>query len=190
MPAKKKVMKVGADAQAARDVSDVEDIDLMSDEVDTSNATVYNSLREAVAKKAVKPNIKLTIPNRPAIKLEFDPNIEFDVYQAWMNKATRGKKTPDFLRLAMQVIAYSNRAVIFNGQPAESEDGSGRILTVRSEELHDMLGAPIGSVQAAIKELYGSDGHIIQTLHKITDAAGYSVDGDVEEDEDASPLDD
>jgi hypothetical protein len=153
-----------------------------------SSTTVYEGLRAALAEKVRQKSITLTVPNRPEVKLVFAPNFEFETYDGWVKKATDKKGNIDQMRVALTVLAHCNTQILFGGEVVR-KGGDGEELTITHSDIHSMLGAPIGGTGAAIRKLYGSDGHAIQTMKKVVEAAGYTVEGDVLElDEDDSPL--
>ena len=169
-----------------------DDIYATADGGSSDSKTVYEALSAALSKEAQRELLTLSVPARPGVSMRFDPTIEFELYNAWVDKASKGTKrkdgNPDYLKLAVMVISHTNRAILFHGKESMA-DNTGDVLTIAHPEIHAKLGVQAGMTGTAIRRLYGSDGHAIQAMQKIISAAGYSLDGDVdEEDEDNSPL--
>lgn len=167
--------------------------DLLLDSTPASEQSVLDSLTEALAAAVEIEPLTLTVPGRPNMSLRFRPSIEFELFQEWVKKASkpvagkRGDGSPDYLRLGLTVISHTNTEILMKGQVAYDRDGT-TPLSVRSARIHDMLKVPSGSVGMAIRKIYGSDGHVVQTMQRIIKAAGYSLEGDVDEEGDG-PLD-
>lgn len=142
---------------------------------------LLDELKAALGKPVQKEPLKLKVPKRPEISLVFDPTFEFEQYQAWVKRVTPKKnENPDMLRLALIVLSHTSQALVFKGRHLGYK--------LSSSEVHEMLGVPIGSTAIAIRKMFGSDGHVIQVMQKIIIAAGYSVNGDVEETDENDPL--
>lgn len=148
--------------------------------------TVFDQLADALSAPVEKEPLKLKVPSRPSVTMVFNPDIDFEMYQTWVERATKGKpgekkrESPDFLRLALTVISHTNSGVLINGQDAGTD--------IRQPAMHAKLRVQEGQTGTAIRKLYASDGHVIQTMQKIVEAAGYSLDGDVEVDDEFDPL--
>ena len=152
----------------------------VDDEVATvENASaVYDQLRlELASNPDVEPLI-LGIPIRPTVEVIYSPDIEWDLFDAWMKRATRNKdKRVNPLLFASQVMLKTCIGIRINGKEVVNDDGEP--ITFVSVELQRMVNAR--SPQECLSKLYGKrDGHIIQTSGKIVDAAGY---GDVDIDD-------
>jgi hypothetical protein len=133
--------------------------------------------------EAAEP-IAVVVPKRPNYKLLFRTDIDFDDLRLWMKKAKEGKgdkADTNALRLALAVIINTNVGLLFQGNEATARDG--RPLTVHHPELQALLKTPTGGVPAAVRKFYGNDGHIILTMQRILEEAGYSADVDLEGDD-------
>lgn len=143
--------------------------------------SLLGELEAELSKEIRKAPLILTVPQRPRMSLIFDPTIEYDLYRMWVKKATEKKKddTPNFLKLAFSVMSFTSRGLMLDG--TERFTKKGERLPLTSHHVHEMANVPVGNTTAAIRWIFGNDGHIIQAMQKIVEAAGYSLDGDVEE---------
>lgn len=143
--------------------------------------TLLAELEAELSRKVEKELLTLTVPNRPRMKLTFDPSIEFDDYKLWVKRAKETKKddAPNMLRLAFTVLSFTTRGMKLDDAERTTRDGVSLPLT--SPHVHRMANVAEGNTREAIRWIFGSDGHIIQAMQKIVEAAGYSLDGDVEE---------
>lgn len=153
--------------------------------------SILDRFRESLTtSNEVEPDpYELTVPERPDIVLQFRVhNLDFDTYQQWMRRA-EDKKHKEINWWNYAVIVISNLNVgIKLGNEVVHKDGDN--WTVATNELHQFLGVPAGSTRQAIRALYkGKDGHAIQAAKLITEACGYSIDGDVREAGEDGPLD-
>lgn len=150
------------------------------DDIFEAPQDMLSLLQEIVTEEAKNPDLTLKVPNRPRMKLVFSPNFDFDSYNAWIRRATN-KKTDEvnWGQLSAVVISNTNTAILL--------DDTRTSYTVTASELHTSLGVAVGGTRQAIKVLYGSEGHAIQVAKEIIDKAGYTIDGDIQED---APLDD
>lgn len=174
---------VGTPASATVD-SDVETYD---DDAPMQTVSLFEALKSELSREVEVDDYPLDIPMRPEMALVFRPQVEWDIFQTWVKRAT-DKKTSDvdYMKLSVTVISNLNIGITLNGQPVSSPDGEQ--LRITSREIHQFLNVPIGSTQQAIRKLYIKDGHAIQAMRLVVEKCGYSVDGDVAEVED-SPLD-
>lgn len=146
---------------------------------------LLEALQEELGRSAAKEPYTLTVPNRPKMSLTFDVNFDFPTFQAWSKKCEdRKTKEVNFYNLAVIVISNQNTAIRLDNQDVE-QDGDPMLIT--SPNVHKWLGVPVGSTSQAIRKLYGSDGHAIQTARMVIEQAGYTMEGDVLEAEDG-PL--
>lgn len=147
-----------------------------------TGATVLDALNASLAKTVVREPVTLKVPSRPGMSLVFNPDIEFELFQTWTQRASKGRKdgTPDYLRMALTVISHTNTDILMNGV------SSGK--TVKDVSVHTSLGVPTGAVGTAIRKLYAVDGHAIQVMRRIIEAAGYSLEGDEVDEDGDDPL--
>lgn len=156
-------------------------------DLETEPVNLLDELRGELAKPVQREPLKLTVPNRPNITLMFNPSITFEQYQTWVKKSTPKKdETPDFMKLAAIVLSMTTSGFMYKGKQMFNSKGEPWLLT--SPELHDLLGVSQGATAQAIRVLFGSDGHAIQAMKKVIEAAGFSLDGDVQEADESDPL--
>jgi hypothetical protein len=173
MATTKRTHQVGTSAKP------VEDDELLAE---VQPVSLLERLKETLGKTANNPPLMLEVPNRPKMALQFDPNFEYETYQAWYKRAEdRKTKETNFFRLAVVVISNQNTGIFLEGEPTS--------MVITSPEIHEFLGVPRGSTAAAIQKMYGSDGHAVQAMKLIVEKAGYTMDGDVLEAEEGGPLD-
>lgn len=154
---------------------------------DAKPRTILDGLKSALAAQVELKTLTLTVPMRPEIKLVFTPNFDFEEYDAWVKKATDKKNNIDYMRIARTVIARTNTQILFQDEVAKTQQGEE--LTITHGDIHNMLGVAVGGTGQAIKKLYVSDGHAIQAMRQVVEAAGFSVEGDVlQVDDDDNPL--
>jgi hypothetical protein len=139
----------------------------------SSKRTVYDALREEFNRPAEAEQIVLAVPNRPAIKVIYDPNqADYDTMERIQRTARHGKKV-DVLHLSSLVLQYTMVGLLFNNEPIVEDDEP---LTVADRKIQDLL--EVDNAKDAIKKLYGSDGHIMAATQAVMTAAGYNYDED------------
>jgi hypothetical protein len=144
---------------------------------------IFDELKSALSTKVEAEPLPLKVPGRPQFVVTFMPVIELDDYKAWVKTST-SKSGPtkgdvDQMKLAMIVLSRTMKSFTFKGHLATDKE-TGEPLHFTSHKFHEMLGAPIGGVNAAIRRMYGRDGDIINVMNRIIAAAGYDVDEDLE----------
>jgi hypothetical protein len=137
--------------------------------------------RDLAATSAAEEPVSLVVPNRSEFYLQFRGSIDFDDLRLWVKRSReKGGNDPHALRLAIAVLSNTNVGMTYKGEPAMGRDD--RPLTLAHPELHAMLGAPVGGTPAAIRKFYGADGHIIMTMRRILEEAGYTDEVELEGD--------
>lgn len=141
-------------------------------------------LASALAKEVKKPDLSLAVPGRDGLIVVFDTNLTVEQIEMW-RKACRNKRFEsnfDSLKFACVLLANKSKGIIFDGE--ESTNELGEPLTLRSTEIHDILGVSnfIGHAGSqtieAVKKLYGYDGHIMNASGELLAAAGFDSDED------------
>lgn len=143
----------------------------VEDAGDMNPETIFEMLRDELAKPVENEPITLSVPTRSNIKVRFNTDIEFDLLQTWMRKSVK-KGITDQLLFALQVLAFTCDCILLNGQDAQDEEGTN--LTFAHAQFRKMLDAR--DTREAIRKLYVKEGHIIGIAQKVTEAAGYSED--------------
>jgi hypothetical protein len=166
--------------------------DLTAEEVEPTRVSIFEQLRETIQQtdaEAAEEDFSISVPKRPSMRLMFNTKIDFDTYQLWMRKCENKKlKETDFLRFALIVMSNRTTGILLNGEKVTTPNGEDMTLT--SPELHEMIGVSVGGTGRAIRNVFMSDGHVIQGMRLIIEKAGYSLDGDVvEADDEDGPLD-
>lgn len=151
--------------------------------------TIMSDMLEDLAKSIEVEPIKLVVPGRPHFHVLYNPNISYEEFDMWQKRAIdRRSKDKDLNQLKLAITVLSNLGIGLLYKGSERFDTSGDRLALSNNELHKWLGVPAGSTGAAIRKLYGSDGHILITMNRLFKEAGFDPDTSVDEDDD--PLDD
>lgn len=175
-----------APAPETPDNSEHFDIPGMVAEASYDPATILADVAESLGSAVEDTFVTLPVPNRPDYQLKFRTRIDYDDLRLWIRRAkdSKDKTDPHMLRLSFAVLSNTNVGVIFRGNEVPSRDGGN--LLISTPEFQSLIKASIGnSVPAAIRKLYGSDGHIIMTMNKIMEEAGY---GDIDLEDGDNPL--
>lgn len=134
--------------------------------------------------------ISLQVPRRPYMHIRYRPEVDYDKLRKWGRICTdKRTKQVDELRLACTVLEATCVGVemTVDGSREEVLAEDGESLRFGDRELQDMLGTMEGA-PGAIKAVYGADGHILGTMAKVLDAAGYSKDDLIDDDEGGGPF--
>lgn len=149
----------------------------------TVTATVLEDLREELSQDTEVEPYDAPIPNRPGWGVRYMPDFDYDQLRFWMKRAkVKGSKKdddPDMLRLSFSILLHCCVGVLRNGKLLEYQ---GEPMTFTDERLWDTQNLPLRNAVNSIRKLYGkgSDGHIILTMKKIAEFAGYSDEIDLE----------
>lgn len=131
------------------------------------------------------------VPLRPNFRVLFRKHIDYDDVQLWLrmarNKTDKSNKDPHMLRLAYAVLSNTIVGMQYKGNEAKGKDGR-PLVFVHPDFVAMVKPAIQNSVPALIKKFYGNDAHVIATMNKIMEEAGYSGEIDLEMGE-QSPLD-
>lgn len=153
-------------------VPDDEDVELLVDKDDNPvESTILDSLKNELKRVVKNEPLTLAVPSRPGMSLVFDTNVEAAQLQHW-RKACNDKSMPDkFDGLKFSAIIIANQAtqVLYKNEIAIDKDG--KDLNFRNPNFTAMLGNDRAS--AAVRKLYGVDGHIFIAANQILSAAGY-----------------
>lgn len=156
--------------------------------------TVLDDLRADMAEDGDIPLLPLAVPARPGYMVEYLPEFDYDLLKMWIKKAKpKGSKKdeePHMLQLAYAILTHCCRAIYRNGKKLVNPS-TGDAFTFTSGEFHRLQGLDLPSPRASIRKLYGrgSDGHILQTMRRVAEEAGYTDEIDLEIGE-TGPLDD
>jgi len=159
-------------------------------DLEPAQEDIYEELVEEAKKRKKKETVRYRVPSRPNISLEFDPNIEWEDWRAWVKKATKGrgeKAEVNHLLLAQIVLSRTTCGLYMKGVQVFDKKGDGEPLTLVSHRTHEIFNVPLGSTAAAISAVYGGDADPIKHCRLIIEAAGYDIDTDDMEAEDG-PL--
>ena len=134
------------------------------------DANVLDQLKALVSKKVQRPEIFLTVPERPGVQLLISPNITQQQIKAWQkNSGLDSKNGIDATRFACQVIGHTPRGVYLNGEEVLEE---GKSLGFASPAVLKMTGAT-RALPDAVVAFFGLDPHVEAAALAIIDAAGY-----------------
>lgn len=157
--------------------SDIAD-DLGDGFADSPN--VLEDLRAELAVEVRRENIIIEVPERPNIKVEYDPNFGQPDVRKWRKQSgENSRKGFDSITFACRVVGNAVKGIYINGKLAENEEGVA--LTFASPEILEMLDED-RPIPEGIQKFFGLDPHLEATALKIIEAAGFSDDVDVQED--------
>ena len=139
------------------------------------------ALRAALLEEVRRPEVTYEVPSRPGVAVTFDTNITVEEMDAWRGRAKKAGKAGragmlDPIKLACIVVANKATGILMNGKRVNDDEGDA--LLFYSVELQRMVGSPEGDSPAAIRRLYGVDGHLIAVADSIVEDAGYGEDVD------------
>ena len=129
------------------------------------DANVLDQLKALVSKKVQRPEIFLTVPERPGVQLLISPNITQQQIKAWQKNSGLDSKNG----FACQVIGHTTRGVYLNGEEVLEE---GKSLGFASPAVLKMTGAT-RALPDAVVAFFGLDPHVEAAALAIIDAAGY-----------------
>jgi hypothetical protein len=134
---------------------------------------VLDQLKAVIAKKVKRPDVFISVPERPGVTLLISPNITQQQIKAWQkNAGSDSKNGIDATKFACQVIGHTTVGVFLNDE--EVFEG-GKPLGFASPSILKMTGASRALPDAVIA-FFGIDPHVEAAALAIIDAAGY---GDV-----------
>lgn len=141
-------------------------------------------LAQMLSGEVSRPPIRLPVPERAGVSIDFDANIDNDQLTAWRKRALYEDPRDGTDPLKLACIVLANKAIGFaiNGKPVLKE---GQPLTFASQEVWAMVKPPAVSAIQAVRRLFGVDGHVITAGGEVLRAAGY---GDAIMQEDADPT--
>lgn len=138
------------------------------DDVESDN--VLSQLKAVVGKKVMRPEVFISVPERPGVQILVSPNITQQQLRAWQkNAGSETKNGVDATKFACQVIGHTTIGIYLNGEEV-FEDG--RSLGFASPSVLKMTGATRALPDAVIA-FFGLDPHVEAAALAIIDAAGY-----------------
>lgn len=163
-------------------------------DIEVDSATVFDDFLQEINRTVTKKPKRYKVPARPNVVLEFDINVDYPVYQAWIKKCTKGKGDKaelDYKAFATIVLSQKNTGIWFGDVQMTDRSGDGHDLILADKAFHNMIGATVGGTSAAIKRLFGADSDVVNLVVKLVDDFGYTLGADgVEDGDEDSPLDD
>lgn len=131
---------------------------------------VLEQLTAVISKKVSRPDVFITVPERPGVTLLISPNITQNQVKAWQKNAGSDSKTGlDATRFACQVIGHTTRGIYFNGEEVLE---NGKSLGFASPAVLKMTGAT-RALPDAVQKFFGLDPHVEAAALTIIDAAGF-----------------
>lgn len=138
------------------------------DDVESDN--VLSQLKTVVGKKVTRPEVFISVPERPGVQILVSPNITQQQLRAWQkNAGSETKNGVDATKFACQVIGHTTIGIYLNGEEV-FEDG--RSLGFASPSILKMTNATRALPDAVIA-FFGLDPHVEAAALAIIDAAGY-----------------
>lgn len=160
--------------------------DLQNNEFKVKRTNPLDILKREVSKKIEKEPITVKVPERPAISLIFNTDLDVDLLAAYQRKATvkikGGGSRLNEMQLAAMILFRLTAGIKVNGEQVFEEDGAP--VTLRTPTLADDLGILSSQSLSILRELFGYDGHIIVAMREVMTACGYGDDISVDEDAD------
>lgn len=133
--------------------------------------TLLSQLSAAIKRKVERPNVHLTVPERPNVKLIISPNITQNQLRSWRKNAGEDSKNGlDALRFACSVIGHTTLGFEINGQEVANSDGV--LLTFASPEIMEMTDTA-RPLPDCVRAFFGIDPHVEAAAVAIMEAAGY-----------------
>lgn len=161
-----------------------EDIQFDDDIVDdsVSDEKILDQLKTLIAKKVTRPEIFVTVPERPGVKLLISPNISQNQLRTWQrNCGSETKNGLDPIKFACTVIGQTTRGIYLNDTEVFE---NGKPLGFASPSILEMTGTT-RAIPDAVQNFFGLDPHLESAALAIIDAAGY---GDTIEAEKENPT--
>lgn len=141
--------------------------------------TLLSQLSAAIKRKVERPNVHLTVPERPNVKLIISPNITQNQLRSWRKNAGEDTKSGmDALRFACLVVGHTTRGIMFNDE--EVRDADGNELTFASDLILEMTETTRPQPDC-VRAFFGVDPHVESAAVAILEAAGYSDTVDTED---------
>ena len=138
------------------------------DDVESDN--VLSQLKAVVGKIVMRPEVFISVPERPGVQILVSPNITQQQLRAWQkNAGSETKNGVDATKFACQVIGHTTIGIYLNGEEV-FEDG--RPLGFASPSVLKMTSATRALPDAVIA-FFGLDPHVEAAALAIIDAAGY-----------------
>ncbi|NDD25752.1 MAG: hypothetical protein EB103_02585 [Actinobacteria bacterium] len=138
------------------------------DEVESDN--VLDQLKAVVGKKVMRPEIFISVPERPGVQLLISPNITQQQLRAWQkNAGSETKNGIDATKFACQVIGHTTVGIYLNGEEVYED---GKSLGFASPSVLKMTNSTRALPDAVIA-FFGLDPHVEAAALAIIDAAGY-----------------
>lgn len=141
--------------------------------------TLLSQLSAAIKRKVERPNVHLSVPERPNVKLIISPNITQNQLRSWRKNAGEDTKSGmDALRFACLVVGHTTRGIMFNDE--EVRDADGNELTFASDLILEMTETTRPQPDC-VRAFFGVDPHVESAAVAILEAAGYSDTVDTED---------
>lgn len=146
----------------------------------SESPNILDALRTELQQEIRRDNIIIEVPERPNIKVEYDPNFGQPDIRKWRKQSgENSRKGFDSILFACRVVGNTCVQIFMNGKVAENEEGIP--LNFVSADLLSMLDED-RAIPEGIQKFFGLDPHLEATALKIIEAAGFSDDVDVQED--------
>lgn len=156
---------------------------------EVSEESVWADFTKDAQQNVSKKEVRVKVPNRPTWTLIHDPNIEYDMYEAWQKKCTTGrgdKATLNWKQLAVIVLSNTTKGILVNDRPLRK---NGVDITMTSDQFCQAMGLSAGMTRAAIKKAFGSDADMLAAMRLIITRAGYAVGDEDDMEATDGPLD-
>lgn len=131
---------------------------------------VLEQLVAVITKKVSRPDVFITVPERPGVTLLISPNISQQQIKAWQkNSGAESKSGLDATKFACQVIGHTTKGIYLNGEEVLE---NGKSIGFASPSILKMTQAARALPDAVIK-FFGLDPHVESAALTIIDAAGF-----------------
>ena len=133
--------------------------------------TILEKLKNELQKEVRRPEIHLTVPERPSMVIRYSPNVTQTQVRAWRRNAGEESKAGlDATKFACFVLANTMTGMFIDSELVTDEHGDA--LLFGDEQILEMLG--VDRVNDAIKAVYAVEPHVEVTALAVMEAAGFN----------------
>lgn len=139
-------------------------------QIEDTDENVLEQLKAVISKKVQRPDVFISVPERPGVTLLISPNITQNQIRAWQrNAGSESKNGIDATKFACQVIGHTTVGIFLNGEEVFE---NGKPLGFASPSVLQMTGAT-RALPDCVQIFFGIDPHIEAAALAIIDAAGF-----------------
>lgn len=161
--------------------TDDEPVDEAFDVPRGTRTSILDELKADLSKPVEREPLKLRVPKRDGIVIEYSTDLDGEVLAGWRIRCTPrkgGLDKFDDLKFSCLVLANQADDVIRRGVSTG--------LNFRDRELLDMLSAYGGALDG-VRKMYAFDGHVLSAAADVLEACGYGAEAS-DSDDDMDPM--